>query len=117
MTIAKYFVAPKESVHMYPDGREVCDCGTKQGRAEYYSRTVAMADRQGRRCAMCRRSLHVYHPSFDHEAGRGHGGAHRDDRIEVDGHWQNAALCRPCNNAKGSKRYHWEDGKYMPVCP
>ena len=111
------------AVKVFPDGREVCDCTTKQGRSEYNSRTVSMAERQSHRCAMCQRSLHGYRPTFDHEAGRGAGGGHRDDRIEVfipdeDGitiRWQNAALCRSCNSEKGSKRYHWHEGKYVPV--
>jgi hypothetical protein len=42
--------------------------------------------------------------TFDHAAGRGLGGFKRDDRIEVDGHWQNAAVCWSCNGFKGSRR-------------
>ena len=82
------------------------------GRAEYFRRLGDMVERQGGICALCPSDDGAY---FDHEAGRGSSGAKRDDRIEVDGHWQNAALCYNCNALKGSKRYHWVDGKYVPV--
>lgn len=93
-----------------PDGREICSD------AEYKRRTGIMAERQGHRCAICHRSLFGYRPSFDHESGRGAGGGNRDDRLwHEDGKtWCNAALCIPCNGEKGSKRYHWVDGKYVP---
>jgi len=51
---------------------------------------------------------------FDHQNGRGSGGGHRDDRIAIDGLFYNAALCHDCNTEKGSKRYEWRDGKYVP---
>jgi hypothetical protein len=52
-------------------------------------------------------------PTFDHEAGRGAG--KQDDRIEVAGLWQNAAVHEICNSLKGSKRYKWVNGVYKPV--
>ena len=114
--IPKYFVAPKPAVFTYPpDFREVCNMQKKAGRQEYYSRTLQMLNRQDGRCAICHNPLFFLWVEYDHEAGRGANGAHRDDRIEVDGHWQNAALCRTCNSEKGSKRYHWVDGVYVPV--
>jgi hypothetical protein len=111
----KYFVALKPAVKVFPDGREVCNLKVKAGKQEYYQRTITMLQRQRFLCAMCHENMHPIWAEFDHEAGRGSGGGHRDDRIEVDGHWQNAALCRTCNSEKGSKRYHWVDGKYVPV--
>jgi hypothetical protein len=94
---------------IHPGGREVC-LETAAGKREYAVRSLAMMTRQGCLCAMCGES--VLSPQFDHEAGRGSGGSHRDDRIEVDGQWQNAALCGWCNSAKGSKRFSWNNGIY-----
>ena len=113
---AKYFVAPKEAVKIYPDGRRVCNLKSAEGKRAYEWNTDLMAQRQFWKCAICH---HRYDGllTFDHEAGRGLGGSHRDDRIIVDGRWQNAALCPPCNILKGSKRYHWQDGKYVPKEP
>ena len=111
----KYFVAPKPAVKVFPDGREVCNLKVKAGKQEYYQRTITMLIDQMMRCAICHRPLDIIWAYFDHEAGRGSGGGHRDDRIEVDGHKQNAAVCRRCNSEKGSKRYHWVDGVYIPV--
>lgn len=91
-------------------GREVCQ-PTAAGRREYKSRTDAMQKRQGGRCALCPWYLGM---TFDHQDGRGSGGGHRDDRIEIDGKWHNAALCIQCNGLKGSRRYHWIDGIYIP---
>jgi hypothetical protein len=54
-------------------------------------------------------------PTFEHQDGRGAGGGHRDDRIEIDGQWNNAAVDPDCNISKGSKRYTWFQGKYQPV--
>ena len=105
---SKYFVAPKPAVKTYPDGREIC----LETKGEYLFRLNSMRERQCNLCAICRQHAHLL---FDHEAGRGSGGGHRDDRIEVTGHWQNAALCYDCNQEKGSKRYHWVNGVYEPV--
>lgn len=97
-----------EVTEKYPDGREVCIKG------EYLYRLRMMASRQHDRCAICERIL--VSMVFDHEAGRGMGGGHRDDRIEKpDGTWQNAALCYRCNSLKASKRYAWKHGVYLPV--
>lgn len=49
--------------------------------------------------------------TFDHQVPR----IDQDDRIEVDGNWHNAAVHLRCNTKKGSKRYHWLNGKYVPV--
>lgn len=110
---AKYFIPEPESVTTYPDGRQVCN-DNAAGKREYKARTYKMEVRQGFRCAICER-IAGSSMQFDHQDGRGHGGGFRDDRIEVDGKWFNAALCHRCNTEKGSKRYHWQNGKYVPV--
>ena len=85
------------------DGREICSKAPK-GRDEYRRRTIAMGHRQRWLCALC--GLHMSREtlSFDHEHGRGMGGAKRDDRIEVGGRWQNAAVHILCNGEKGSRK-------------
>jgi hypothetical protein len=120
---AKYFKAKPEAVKVYPDGREVCNLRLKRGKQEYYTRSILMLERQGMKCAICRKPVHYIWAEFDHEAGRRANGAHRDDRIEIfipdeDGitiRWQNAAVCRNCNTEQGSKRYHWIEGVYQEV--
>ena len=110
--VAKYFVRPKLAVEVLRDLREVCNLGIAAGRAEYGFRRDVMSSRQLHRCAICKRVTILY---FDHQDGRGHGGGCRDDRIEIDGQWYNAALCFNCNTEKGSKRYHWVNGQYLAV--
>jgi len=105
----------REPIQVFPDGREVCDLDTAKGRAEYANRLYEMEVRQYMRCAICEQMLYPRVLEFDHQDGRGHGGGHRDDRIIVNGQWHNAALCESCNTEKGSKRYHWIEGKYTPV--
>jgi hypothetical protein len=65
---------------------------------------MAMARRQRGRCALCGHLMDEGTPTFDHENGRGMGGAKRDDRIEVKGRWQNAAVHYLCNGDKGSRK-------------
>lgn len=94
--------------------REICNLETREGREIYAERTSQMASRQRFRCAICK------HPQlgmqFDHESGRGHGGGHRNDAItNAEGEWINAALCSNCNQWKGSKRYKWINGQYLPT--
>ena len=86
-------------VWIKPDGKEICD-QTTAGRREYVRRTAAMQERQNNLCAHCGKPMYV--PCFDHENGRGAG--KHDDRIEVEGIWQNAALHWTCNSERGSKR-------------
>lgn len=100
-------------VRTYLDGREVTD-NSGRGKGEYKRRTEAMRERQGGRCAIGGDWLDYGEGQFDHEAGRGSGGGHRDDRIEIDGEWVNAAVCGACNGAKGSRRYSWQNGLYLP---
>lgn len=104
-------ICKENGVWTYPCGREVCKTHTAEGQREYKRRTDAMQKRQGGHCALCMWYLGV---TFDHQSGRGSGGSHRDDRIEIGGGWHNAALCYNCNAGKGSKRYHWLDGHYVP---
>jgi hypothetical protein len=87
---------------VYEGGREVLNLDTELGRQAYEIRTLLMAARQNNLCGLC--GFPMTQPSFDHENGRGMNGGHRDDRIEVNGVWQNAAVCLNCNSEKGSKR-------------
>jgi hypothetical protein len=93
-----------------PDGKQILNLETTEGRRIYKERTWEMWRRQQGLCAIC---LRQHLPTFDHEAGRGAG--KRDDRIEVDGEPKNAALCIICQSRKGSKRYKWVNGAYVPT--
>jgi hypothetical protein len=90
----------------YPEGegkREVCTKSTA-GVREYRNRTREMWERQMGRCAICLLPMRIEAATFDHANGRGLSGSKRDDRILVDGKWQNAALCWDCNMRKASRR-------------
>lgn len=107
----------KPAIRIFKDGREVCDLLTKAGRDEYFRRIRAMWERQGRRCSLegmvkeCPGYLSISEATFDHDEGRGHGGGHRDDRIEIPdakaegGMRKINSACHPlCNSLKGSVR-------------
>lgn len=102
----------RESMKVFPDGREILDLKTKSGSDEYQRRKLAMWDRQGKRCALqitdiCKQRQGRWpkdETTFDHEFGRGMGGGKRDDRIEIDGKPVSAAVCGYCNCARGSTR-------------
>ena len=106
--------ASGDAVKVYDDGREVC-LSNAAGRTEYDSRRDRMADRQGKRCAICNFPFDGYlgPATFEHQDGRTSG--HRDERTEIDGEWYNAALHGVCNGLKGSRRYHWVGKKFQPV--
>ena len=88
---------------------------TPTGRREYLRRIIEMVDRQRNACAICELPLIYLEATFDHEAGRGMGGGRRNDLIEhEDGSWMNAALHARCNAEKASRRYKWQDGRYLP---
>lgn len=106
------------------DGREVCDLRTRAGVREYKIRTLLMWHRQDGMCPRCKRRIAEEDASFDHVVPRGHGGAMRDDRIEIkvpvrwdeEGNvleevtiWQNECLHLWCNILKGSRREVRED--------
>jgi hypothetical protein len=103
------------AVKVMPDGKERCNLLCKAGADEYARRKIAMWDRQGRRCALqitdiCKQRQGrwpVAEVTFDHEDGRGAG--KQDDRIEVNGVPQNAAVCGWCNCAKGSRKIPYND--------
>ncbi len=99
----------------YPDGREEC-MDNAAGNREYKDRTVRMTIRQGFRCAGCEAKL-VGLLTFGHQCSR--GGGRREDRIEIDEKWHNAALCGKCNSSQGSQRYEWDYStgvpKWVPV--
>lgn len=100
----------------YPEGlggREICNLKSAEGRRIYWERTYLMEILQSFCCAICGKWMHRGEATFDHEAGRAAG--KQDDRIEVDGKRKNAALCVACQGLKGSKRYKWQGGKYLPV--
>jgi hypothetical protein len=92
------------AVRIYPDGREVINLLTAEGKAEYRRRTLEMLERQDGRCCLCYQPLRKQDATFEHEAGRGMSGGHRDDRTVVGGRWINGAACCTCNSRKGSRR-------------
>lgn len=94
----------KPAVRVMKDGREICNLRTKAGQDEYARRKDAMWLRQAKMCCLCRRKLSKEMMTFEHDEGRGHGGGHRDDRIEVGGKWQNGVAHPWCNVNKGSVR-------------
>jgi hypothetical protein len=113
----KYYVAPKEAVKVYPDGREVCS-DTAAGKREYKSRTEEMRLRQHELCPICTYYLAKEDATFEHEIPRGFNGGFRDDRIYVpvdicddEGNVieikmvpRNFATHGKCNAERGSKR-------------
>jgi hypothetical protein len=108
---------PKPAVKVMKDGREICDLLTKAGRDEYESRKTEMHTRQKAVCCLygicptCPGKLRRVEAMFEHEDGRGAGGGHRDDRIEIDSKWVNGVAHPECNSWKGSRRikYNFND--------
>lgn len=86
-----------------PNGRQVCS-QTAAGLREYKKRTELMWERQGALCSICNLLMRLEETTFEHDDGRGHGGGHRDDRIEKDGRPYNHAVHGLCNVRKGSVR-------------
>lgn len=103
----------KEPYLVMPDGREIC-CPNKIGTDEYKRRIVVMAARQKYLCALCCLPLGM-DATFEHQDGRGFNSSLRDDRTEIDGEWYNAATHTLCNGLKGSRRYHWIEGRFIPA--
>lgn len=92
---------------LYPEGvggREVCNLKTAEGRREYYRRIAEMALRQKGKCSLCGSPMRIDDCTYEHESGRGMGGGHRDDRIEINGKQYNSAAHSLCNVRKGSVR-------------
>jgi hypothetical protein len=98
-------------VILYPNGRQKCD-RSRAGRMEYKRRTALMWDRQKGFCGLqispdCPGKITLEQATFEHQDGRGMGGAKQDDRIEtmVDGKIEayNLASCTHCNVLKGSR--------------
>lgn len=104
-----------EAFKTYPCGRQVCGKHTA-GVREYRNRTRDMWERQMGRCALCLNPMRLEQATYDHAAGRGAGGFRRDDRIEIDGVWQNAAVCWSCNSAKGSRRITYLIQQHVTDC-
>jgi hypothetical protein len=88
------------AVRVLPDGREQCNMMTAAGIAEYHHRKWKMRDRQKEICCFygflpeCPGYMKKEDTTFDHE----HKRWKKDERIEVDGHWQNGTA-------------HWRDRK------
>lgn len=92
-------------VMTYADGRQVC-AETAAGRREYDRRIRFMVDRQFNRCCLCGQPfMRPEDASFEHEGGRGMGGARRDDRLWLGANKPlNGASHGWCNAKRGSKR-------------
>jgi hypothetical protein len=101
---------PQPAVTVYPCGREVCNLKSAAGRAEYERRKDVMYLRQKGRCSLCGNLMDRENATFEHEDGRGMGGAHQDDRILKPD--SGAGELKPynsvahgwCNGNKGSQR-------------
>lgn len=109
------------AVRIMKDGREVCNLLCKEGRDIYMARIEEMRLRQGKRCCLfghiegCPGALNKADATFEHEDGRGHGGGHRDDRIEILDpetgkiKWINGAAHSWCNSRKASTRISYNE--------
>lgn len=104
-------------IRVLPDGREIVNTRCPSGMREYRGRVAEMVVRQGGRCCleayapMCPGALRVAEATFEHEAGRGHGGGKRDDRMSLpDGTWINGAAHELCNEWKGSRYIDYNRG-------
>ena len=97
------------------DGREVCD-KSSAGKKEYNRRKELMWRRQHGMCGLkissrCPVFIPLEQATFEHQDGRGMGGAKRDDRTEIDGKPYNMVACIHCNFLKGSKPLQLPEGK------
>jgi len=100
----------KPAVIVYPDGRERCNPGTPEGKAEYLWRKIQMWVRQVHPeinypvCCHCMRRLPFAQGTFEHEFGR--HASRIDERIvnPETGKPQNGLSCWECNSKRGSKR-------------
>lgn len=97
----------REAVHVFPDGREVCQ-NSVAGKLEYRARTIKRAQEQAWLCRICFLPMNILDVTLDHEDGRGMNGSHRDDRIFRDGKPYNGAVHLHCNLSKASKRGYGE---------
>lgn len=109
LTKASQTKRPKEAVKVMRDGREICQ-HNRAGRTEYRNRTEKMARRQNMICGICEDTANLmslalgfdFSATFEHEDGRGMGGAKRNDAIWKDGKPYNRAAHYICNMQKGS---------------
>lgn len=88
-----------EPVHVFPDGREVCNFLTTSGRSEYRRRLTVAWKLQRGMCGICHGYVRLGDASADHVLTRGMGGGRRDDRQE-----NIRATHLWCNSERGSKR-------------
>lgn len=89
-----------EAVHIYPDGREVCQTDNAAGRAEYRRRLEVCWDVQDGHCAICHLPMRLEEATVDHIRLRKMGASERDDRLH-----NIAAVHARCNGERGSKRH------------
>lgn len=109
---------PKPWHKVFEGGREVLNRKTLHGIKLYRHRVQLMLKRQEGQCClygiapMCGGGLSQEDATFDHEHGRGMGGAKRDDRIYLpSGEWINGAAHSCCNVWKGSRYYPYNAGE------
>lgn len=96
-------------------GRERCNLGTAEGRAEYAWRKLLMWIRQDAKCCNCRQQLRFAEATFEHENLRGKD---IDERIFVwkNGRWipQNGVAHAECNVKRGSRRLPlWHGSEFV----
>lgn len=104
VNVLRWEISEDGSVCTMPDGRQLVQ-DTPAGRREYKRRVETMVQRQNFRCSLCPKRLTIGEATFDHSAGRGFSGSHRDDRIvDETGTPMNSACHWFCNRKKGSKR-------------
>lgn len=110
----------KPAVIVYPNGREICNPATDEGRAEYKYRTLLMWIRQDGWCCFheyefCPGRLKLQDATFEHEGKRTKG--QQDDRIsyfDAAGKEQplNGAAHGKCNRIAGSRKLPIWHGTY-----
>lgn len=93
----------KPAVIETKSGREYCNPGTLEGRAEYAWRTFVLWIRQERHCCICCEYLSLKDATFEHEDSRTK--ARKDERLwRDDGEPMNGVSHMWCNKLRGSKR-------------
>lgn len=114
-------ILKENGIWTYPDGREICDLRSPQGRKAYRDRIKQAGERQGWICClhgiapMCTGKMDYQYGegllavTLEHESGRGMGGSRRDDRMELDGRWHNGAAHMVCNQWKSSRRINYNE--------
>ena len=122
-------ILKENGIWTYPDGREICDLRSPQGRKAYRDRIKQAGERQGWICClhgiapMCTGKMDYQYGkgllavTLEHESGRGMGGSRRDDRMELDGRWHNGAAHMVCNSWKSSRRIDYNSALQRGLKP